>query len=113
MSMSAGEMAVTRSSGNVFEDLGFEDADEMALKSDIAYVISTIIENRGLTQAQAARILGINQPKVSALVRGRLSGFSIDRLFRFLTALDRNVEVSVTPKPEAQPHGQMKLRAIA
>jgi len=111
--MSVGEITATRSSGNVFEDLGFEDADEMALKSDIAYVISTIIENRGLTQAQAAQILGINQPKVSALVRGRLSGFSLDRLFRFLTALDRNVEVSVTPKPETQPHGQMKLRAVA
>ncbi len=85
----------------------------MALKSDIAYIISTIIESRGLTQAQAARILGINQPKVSALLRGQLSGFSLERLFRFLTALDRNVEVSVTPKADVEPHGRMKVRAVA
>ncbi len=105
--MSSEEIAATPSSGNVFED-----AEEMALKSDLAYIISNIIESRGLTQTQAAQILGINQPKVSALVRGRLSGFSLARLFRFLTALDRNVEVSITPKPESQPHGQMRVRAV-
>lgn len=111
--MNEDEIAVIRSSGNVFEDLGFEDTDEMALKSDIAYIISTIIDSRGLTQAQAAHILGVNQPKVSALVRGQLSGFSLDRLFRFLTVLDRNVEVSVTPKTDTQPRGRMKVKAVA
>lgn len=111
--MTEDEITATRSSGNVFEDLGFEDADEMALKSDLAYIISTIIESRGLTQAQAAEILGVNQPKVSALVRGRLSGFSLDRLFRFLTTLDRNVEVSITQKPADEPRGRMKVRAVA
>ncbi len=111
--MNEDEIAVTRSSGNVFDDLGFENADEMALKSDIAYIISSIIESRGLTQTQAAKILGVNQPKVSALVRGQLSGFSLDRLFRFLTALDRNVEVSVTPKADSQPRGRMNVKAVA
>lgn len=111
--MSAEEISVTRSSGNVFEDMSFENADEMALKSDLAHIIGTIIENRGLTQAQAAQILGINQRKVSALVRGRLSGSSVDRLFRFLTALDRNVEVGITPKPETEPRGRMRVRAGA
>ena len=111
--MDGEEITVTRSSGNVFEDLGYEDADEMALKSDIAHIIATIIESRGVTQTEAAGILGINQPKVSALVRGQLSGFSLDRLFRFLTALDQNVEVRITVKPESQPRGRMKVRAVA
>lgn len=107
------DIEVTPSSGNVYEDLGFEDADEMALKSDIAYIISTIIQSRGLTQAEAAEILGVNQPKISALVRGRLSGFSLDRLFRFLTALDRDVEVSITPKIADFPRGRLKVREVA
>ena len=89
------------SSGNVFRDLGFPDAEELQAKSDLAHEISTAIDERGLSQRKAAEILGIDQPKVSALVRGRLSGFSMERLYRFLNALGRDVEIVVRPRDDA------------
>jgi predicted XRE-type DNA-binding protein len=88
---------VEKSSGNVYEDLGFAEASTELAKAELARQISEIIEQRGLTQAQAARALGVDQPKVSALVRGRLGGFSTERLFKFLNALDREVEIIVRP----------------
>jgi predicted XRE-type DNA-binding protein len=92
------EMEVTAGSGNVFEDMGLPDADEALAKAKIAYTINTAIRERGLTQVEAARVLRIDQPNVSRLMRGRLSGFSLERLFHFLTLLDLDVEVSVTRK---------------
>jgi predicted XRE-type DNA-binding protein len=83
------------SSGNVFADLGLPNARELQAKADLAWEISRTIEERELTQAQAAELLGIDQPKVSALVRGRLSGFSMERLYRFLNALGKDVEIVV------------------
>lgn len=88
-----------RSSGNLFADLGLPDSEETLAKAELAHRISAIIEQRGLTQAQAARVLGADQPKVSALVRGRLSGFSLARMVRFLTLLGRDVEIVVKPRP--------------
>src|SRR3954469_12911388 len=84
-------------SGNVFADLGRADADEALAKAKLAYEISALIESAGLTQAQAAKRLGVDQPKVSALLRGRLAGFSIARLFRFLNDLGQDVEISIRP----------------
>lgn len=86
---------VYESSGNVFADLGFPDAEERYAKAMISRLIARAIEARGLTQAEAAELLDTTQPKVSAVVRGRLAGFSMDRLFRFLTALGMNVRVDV------------------
>lgn len=86
---------VYESSGNVFEDLGLPDAEERYAKAMISRLIAKEIRERGLTQAQAAELLETTQPKVSAVVRGQLSGFSMDRLFRFLTALGMNVRVEV------------------
>jgi predicted XRE-type DNA-binding protein len=88
---------VTEGSGNVFADLGLPDADILLVKAEIASRISDVIDARKLTQAQAAQILGIDQPKVSALVRGKLPGFTLDRLLRFLNDLDVNVEIRLTP----------------
>ena len=85
------------SSGNVFADLGLPDAPELHAKADLAYEISRTIDQQGLTQAEAAEILGVDQPKVSALVRGRLEGFSLERLYRFLNALGKDVEIVVRP----------------
>ena len=93
------EIKITRSSGNIFADLGLPDADHLLAKADLAIEISSIIEDRGLTQAEAAEIMGVDQPKVSALVRGRLDGFSMERLYRFLNALGRDVEIVVRPTP--------------
>jgi predicted XRE-type DNA-binding protein len=97
------EIPVERSSGNVFEDIGVAHGDELLVKSEIAARIAVIIENRGLTQARAAEVLGIDQPSVSDLVRGRLRGFSSDRLFRFLNALGQDVKIVIVPRP---PHSR-------
>jgi predicted XRE-type DNA-binding protein len=103
--MSAGDFpGVTPSSGNVYADLGLPDAEEMYAKSLLSILIARAIRERGLTQSDAARLLGTTQPKVSELVRGRLSGFSIERLFRFLNALGMTVRIQVSDTaPEAQP----------
>lgn len=80
------------STRNVFADLGVAAPEEALAKAELAAKISEIVEARALTQAAAATILGIEQPKVSALLRGRLTGFSMERLIWFLTALGRHVE---------------------
>lgn len=105
----ASNLKFEKSSGNVFEDLGLANAKERLFKAEIAERIYDIIKERGLDQKSAAAILGIDQPKISALVNGRLSGFTIDRLFRFLLALDLSIEVKVTPKKRSSPCGELKL----
>lgn len=87
------------SSGNVFADLGLPHPEELQAKADLVFEISRTIEERGLTQAQAAAILGIDQPKVSSLVRGRLAGFSMERLYRYLNALGKDVEIVIHAAP--------------
>ncbi len=89
---SEGNAAITPSSGNVFADLGFADAGERQTKARLALAINRILEKRRLSQTQAAARLGINQPKVSALARYRLEGFSVEALIHFLNALGRDVE---------------------
>ncbi|HYB92499.1 MAG TPA: helix-turn-helix transcriptional regulator [Candidatus Binataceae bacterium] len=88
---------VTKGSDNVFRDLGLPDADVLQAKSDLVHRIAAIIEARKLTQKEAARILGVSQPKVSALLHGQLSGFSLERIARFLKALDCRIEIKVYP----------------
>lgn len=87
-----------KGSGNVFEDLGFENPEEHLQKAQIASLIYSIIDARKLHQKEAGKILDISQPKVSALKNGRLDGFSIERLFRFLILLDQDVDIVVKPK---------------
>ena len=88
---------ITRGTGNVFADLGYADAEERQTKLRLAIPINDVIARWRLTQAAAAEKLRINQPKVSALLRGKFDGFSIDRLFRFLNALGRDVEIVIRP----------------
>ena len=85
------------SSGNVFADLNIPEPSLYLAKAQLAHQICTIIQSRNLTQVEAAAILGINQPKVSALTRGNLDGFSSDRLFRFLNLLDQDIEIVIRP----------------
>lgn len=92
------KIRVQASSGNVFADLSLENAEELIVKAELARRISSIITAQNMTQAEAATLLSIDQPKVSALVNGKLSGFSTTRLFRFLNALGRDVEIVVKPK---------------
>ena len=94
------EVKVQVGSDNVFADLDLPNPDERLLKAELTRKISDIIHQQNLTQVEAAEILSIDQPKVSALTRGKLSGFSTTRLFRFLNALGNDVEIIVKPKPE-------------
>jgi predicted XRE-type DNA-binding protein len=105
------KVRITRSSGNVFADLGLPNPEERLAKAGLAAEIERIIRKRGLSQADAAKILGIDQPKISALRNGRLSGFSVERLIRFLNALDRDVEIVVKAKPRSRRRGQLLVKA--
>lgn len=88
-------------SGNVFADMGHPRPAEALAKAELARKIAALIEKRGLTQTAAAELLEVDQPKVSALVRGRLAGFSLDRLVRFLVLLGSDVEIIVKPRARA------------
>jgi predicted XRE-type DNA-binding protein len=89
---------ITIGSDNIFADLGLENAEEMLVKAKLARQIYVCITDRQLSQTEAAKILGIDQPKVSNLINGKLAAFSIERLFRFLNALDRDVEITIKAK---------------
>lgn len=97
------------SSGNVFADLGHPEPDEALAKAKLARRIAAIIEERGWTQSQAAAALGIDQPKVSALVRGRLRDFSTERLLRFLTRLDQDIDITIAPKTSLERPGRIAV----
>ncbi len=92
------------STGNVFADLGLPDADEMLVKSTLVHEMNQTIRARGLTQTQAAALLGIGQPDLSRLLRGRRWDYTVGRLLEFLAALDEEVTVTVSPRrPDARP----------
>jgi predicted XRE-type DNA-binding protein len=97
----------TTSSGNVFADLNLAGADDLLAKAELAAKVIAEIQRRRLTQHQAATILGIDQPKISALKQGKLSGFSIERLMRLLLRLGRDVEITVKRRSRS---GAAKLR---
>ena len=92
----------TISSGNIFADLGFPDAEERMAKVNLALQINTLIKRKKLTQKQAAELLDIDQPKISALSTGKLAGFSLERLFRFLTILGQDIIINITPKARSK-----------
>jgi predicted XRE-type DNA-binding protein len=89
------DRTVEASSGNVFADLDLPAPEEMLAKAQLVQRIGDILAERKLTQARAAAVLGVDQPKISALLRGRFNGFSTERLFRFLNALGQDVEIVV------------------
>src|SRR6267143_2070108 len=94
----ANDERVEPGSGNVFADLGFQDAEERLLKAKLATKIAQLIEKKGWTQSQTAERTALDQPKVSRLLRGQLSGFSADRLFAILNRLGHSVEVRISAK---------------
>jgi predicted XRE-type DNA-binding protein len=93
--------AITRGTGNVFADLGLPDAAERQTKTRLALAINRVIKEQHLKQVDAAQLLGVPQPKVSALVNYRLDGFSVEKLMDFIVALGRDVEIVVRPKRDA------------
>ncbi len=102
----------TTSSGNVFEDLGLPSADERMLKAQLAIQICRFIEAKEWTQTQAAEAVGLDQPKVSNLLRGRLSGFSVDRLLNILNRLGHSVEVRISAE-EYHPEEAQTLVTVS
>ncbi|MBW4533715.1 MAG: helix-turn-helix domain-containing protein [Pleurocapsa minor HA4230-MV1] len=84
-------------SDNIFADLNIPEPSLYLAKAQLAHEISTILQQRNLTQVEAAKILGINQPKISALSKGNLDGFSSDRLFKFLNLLNHDIEITIHP----------------
>ncbi len=105
------ENHVVQGSGNIYADLGFVDPEMELNRAELARKINAVIEARSLTQAAAAKVLGLDQPKVSAIRRGRLTGFSIERLMTLLARLDQNVRITVEPKAASQATGRVEVVA--
>jgi len=103
---------VQDSTGNVFEDMGMRDAEERLAKAELARLIRAEIRDRGLSQNEAAALLGVKQPDVSDLVRGRLSRFSTARLERFLNALDLEIRIQVGPRPEGKVRAGITVESV-
>ncbi len=106
------DIDVIKSSGNVFADLGLPSAPEDMLKVNIAFAIASTLSKRNLTQAAAGEIIGVDQAKVSALLRGKLTGFSVERLVTFLLKLGRDVDITIS-RQHANREGKVRVKAAA
>ncbi len=104
--------SITPSGGNVFADLDLPDPEDRLAKAELARQIGAIIRERRLTQRAAAQALGVDQPKVSALLAGRLAGFSLERLAHFLTLLGKDVEIVVREKPPTRSVGRLSVLSV-
>jgi predicted XRE-type DNA-binding protein len=100
---------VQMGTGNVYADLGYGDADEMLIKAQLVTKIGEIIKRKGLTQTQAAQLLGMPQPKLSNLLSGRFRGFSERRLIDCLTKLGRDVQIVVKAAPRSRGNGRLSI----
>lgn len=96
------EEVIEHGTDNVFADLGFENADEMLAKAQLVHAISKAMESRKVTQKEIADLAGVDQSKISKLMRGITEGFSSDRLLRILNRLDQDVEIIVRPRPQTE-----------
>lgn len=105
------EDEVIRGTGNVFADLGYSDAAERQAKLRLAYALNQILEQRKLSQAEAADVLGVTQPKISALRHYKLAGFSVERLMNLLTALDQDIEIVIKRKPRSRRAARISVVA--
>lgn len=100
---------ITIGSGNVFMDLGVTDPADALTKAELVHKISSILKHRHLTHTMAADLLGIDQPTVSALLYGRLVGFTIEHLLLFLITLDRAIDIVVKPKPASRARATVRV----
>lgn len=105
------DTAVVRGTKNVLADLGYPDAVERQAKLRLAYALNQLLDERKLPQAEAARMLGLTQPKISALRHYKLAGFSVERLMNLLTALDQDVEIVIRRKPRTRKAGRISVVA--
>jgi predicted XRE-type DNA-binding protein len=111
--MSYEDAQVHDSTGNIFEDMGMSNPGERLAKAELARVIRKIVKERGLTQGDAATLLGVKQPDVSDLMRGKLARFSMERLERFLNALDMEVRIQVGPRPAGKAQAGVTVELVA
>lgn len=102
---------ITRGSTNVFADIGYLDAPVRQVRLRLAYALNHVLEQRELTQAAAARLLGLTQPKLSALRRYKLADFSVDRLMSLLTVLEQNVQIVIRKKPRGRSAARIRVVA--
>jgi predicted XRE-type DNA-binding protein len=105
------DAAIVRGTKNVFADLGYPDAAERQAKLRLAYALNQVLAERKLTQGEAARVLGVTQPKVSALRHYKLAGFSVERLMTLLTALDQDLEIVIKRKPRSRRAARISVSA--
>lgn len=103
---------IEESSGNVFADLGLPRPEEYLVKADLAIQINKLIKSKRLNQKKAAQLLGLDQPKISALNRGRLSGFSVERLFKLLAMLDQDIDIVIKPHRGRENHSVPHIHVI-
>jgi predicted XRE-type DNA-binding protein len=106
------DVVVQDGTGNVFADLGLASSEEDKLKIKIAHLITSTVRKKSLTQAEAGRIMGIDLAKVFVLLRGRLAGISIERLFGFLVSLGRDVKIRVSQEHSTR-QGRIRLKSAA
>ena len=111
--MAKKRIEVEEGSDNVFVDLRYADAKERRLKVELAIEVNRALGQRGVTQAQAAKILGVRQPHVSDLARYHLSRFSVERLMEFLTQLGRDVEIRITQRPARRARSAVRVHHAA
>ena len=109
LARAAKETVISRGSGNVFVDLGFADADERQTKLRLAYELNELLAERALTQQEAGRLLGLSQPKISALGHYKLEGFSVERLMTLLTTLDRDIDIVIRKKRRSRASGRITV----
>ena len=105
------EPEITQPGGNVFEDLGLEDAANKKLKLRLAVAVNQDIKERGLTQIAAADLLGTEQPRISALANYKLAGFSLDKLFEFVTLLGRDLDLGIG-QPKGNQRGRIRVHDL-
>ena len=108
--MEPSDTAVERGSGNVFADLGLPDADAHIVKAELVSRIDDIVRDRGLTQTAAARLTGLSQPDMSRLLRGDFREYSLERLFRLLNALGRDIDI-VIRQPRSTDGARLRIAA--
>jgi predicted XRE-type DNA-binding protein len=102
---------VEEGAGSVYGDLGYANSEDMMIKAQLVTEIAEIIEKRGLTQEEAAKILGLTQPKVSTLLKGQFRGISEGRLLDCLTRLGRDVEIVVKAAPRKRDTGHLTVHS--
>lgn len=102
----------TISSGNVYEDMGYEDSAEMRMKAKAVRVLADTISASGKTQSEVAQILGIDQPKISRILRGQFRGLSLEKILSFIIALGSNIDVTVSERHNGDSADHFNIAAV-